>query len=172
MSTHLKLFESAWKPILVNTDDQKFSYNDKDMYQNKYFVFFLQNCHDFLIYRMRLFIIVLSQFVAPLVMLWILSGLPSQFVAGMDKEQITTYYLSTSILFLFMSSKIDSFVKEAIQQGELATYLIKPVSFWLVAFIKDISGRIVRLIFGLPIFILLFVFYSQSFSISSSGIPN
>ena len=134
------------------------------MLQNKYIVFFLQNSHDFLVYRTRLIIVVITQFVAPLVMLWVLTGLPGKYISGMSKEQITTYYLSTSILFLFMSSKIDTYVKEAIQQGELATYLIKPVSFWLVALVKDVSGRIIRLIVGIPIFVLLLLMYSQSFS--------
>lgn len=140
------------------------------MKENKYIVFLLQNSHDFLVYRMRLFIIVFTSFIAPIVMMWVLSSLPGKIINGANREQIITYYLTTSILYLFMNSKIDSFVKEAIQQGELATYLIKPVSFWLVAFVKDISGRIIRLVFGLPIFILLLLAYSQSFKLNLSDL--
>jgi ABC-2 type transport system permease protein len=137
---------------------------------NKYFVFFLQNTHDFLVYRLRLFVIVFSSFVAPLVIMLILSTIPGRLVNGMSKEQIITYYLVTSILFVFMNSKIDYFVKEAIQQGELAVYLIKPIHFWIVALIKDLSGRFIRLIFGIPIFILVLFLYRDSihFSLNSN----
>jgi ABC-2 type transport system permease protein len=133
---------------------------------NKYFVFFLQNTHDFLVYRLRLFIIVISSFVAPLVIMRILTNIPGPKVNGMSKEQIISYYLVTSILFVFLNSRIDYFVKEAIQQGELATYLVKPVEFWKVALVKDLSGRVIRVVFGLPIFIVLLIVYHDVFHFS------
>lgn len=135
------------------------------MFKNKYLVLFQQNLHDLLIYRARLIIIVLSSFVAPLVMMWILSSLPGQFINGMSKKDLVAYYLTTSILYLFLNSKIDSYVKESIQQGEIANYLVKPISFWGVALIKDISGRFVKLVFGLPLFILLVFIYSIQISV-------
>ena len=127
----------------------------------KYWVFFLQNVHDFLIYRVRLLLVVVSEFVAPLVMIWLFTGLAARHVSGMTKEQLLSYYLFTSILFLFTHSNIDSFVSTAIQHGELAGYLVKPLHFWLVAFIKDFSSRILKLIIGLPFFIVLVVVYSK-----------
>lgn len=130
------------------------------MRKNKYVVLFFQNIHDFLVYRTRLVIIALSSFIAPLVMMWILSGLPGQFVNGMSKSDLVSYYLTTSILYLFLNSKIDSYVKESIQQGEIANYLVKPINFWSVALVKDISGRFIKFIFGLPLFILLIFIYS------------
>lgn len=84
------------------------------MHENKHIVLFFQNIHDFLVYRTRLVIIVLSSFIAPLVMMWILNGLPGQFVNGMSKNDLISYYLTTSILYLFLNSKIDSYVKESI----------------------------------------------------------
>lgn len=130
------------------------------MHENKHIVLFFQNIHDFLVYRTRLVIIVLSSFIAPLVMMWILNGLPGQFVNGMSKNDLISYYLTTSILYLFLNSKIDSYVKESIQLGEIANYLVKPINFWSVAFVKDISGRFIKFVFGLPLFILLVFIYS------------
>lgn len=142
------------------------------MMKNKYIVLFIQNVQDFLIYRTRLIITVLSSFVAPMVMLWILSSLPNQLVNGMNKNQLISYYLTTSILYLFMNSKIDSYVKESIQQGEIANYLVKPINFWFVAFVKDISGRFVKLAFGLPLFAFLIFVYSVpvNFNLSTFGV--
>jgi ABC-2 type transport system permease protein len=137
---------------------------------NKYLAYFLQNSHDFFVHRMRILLIVVTTFVAPLVMMLVLSNLPGKVVSGLTKQEIITYYLTTSILFVFMNSRIDFFVKEAIQQGELAVYLIRPVKFWLVAFVKDMSGRVIRLLFGIPIFILLSVFYSLSPALSMTDL--
>jgi ABC-2 type transport system permease protein len=130
--------------------------------ENKYLVFLSQNLHDFLVYRLRLIISVISQFIAPLIMMLVLTNLPGKYISGMTKQQIISYYLFTSILFLFTNSNIDSFIKEAIQQGELAIYLIKPVKFWLVALVKDLSQRLIRLLIGIPIFVLLILIYSKS----------
>lgn len=135
--------------------------------ENKYLVFMIQNAHDFLTYRLRLFITVLNQFAMPLVMLFILSNLPGKAVAGASKQQLTYYFILTAILYLFTNSDIDSFVKEAIQQGELATYLIKPVHFWLVALSRDLSQRLLKLVLGIPVFIILLIFYFNSLHLPS-----
>jgi len=133
------------------------------VFENKYLVLFQQNSHDFLAYRVRLVVNIINQFMAPLVIMLVLTNLIGNSINGMTKSQIVNYYLSTSILYLFLNSKIDSYIKEAIQQGEISTYLIRPINFWLVALVKDISARVIKLMLGLPILVLLILIFSMSF---------
>lgn len=123
---------------------------------------FSQYQKEFLIYRLKILIVTISQFVSPLVMMIVLSSIPGKSFNGMTSAEIINYYIFTSLLYLFMNSKIDSFVKSAILDGGLASFLIKPVNFWLVCLTKDLSGRFTKLFIGLPvIFLLFFIYYKD-----------
>jgi len=100
---------------------------------------------------------VISQFISPLVAIWILSGYIGNRFILMNRKEIVSYYLYTSLLYLFLNSSIDEMVKNCIQDGQMATYLLKPLSFVKVAFIRDLSTRVMKLSLGLPIFFLLLI---------------
>lgn len=129
----------------------------------KYWVFFLQTISEFLTYRLRFFFTTFFQFVTPLTMIWVFTALPGNKFAGMTKEQLISYYISTSFLYTFMNSKVDDFVKIAIQQGDLGRYLIKPINFWVISLISDLSRRLTRWVFCLPLFAVIFIFGNISF---------
>lgn len=126
----------------------------------KYFRLFNQQIQEFLSYRASVFLSLLSQFISPLVMMWVLTSLPQANIT-MNQNQIIRYYLFTSILYILMSSKVDLYLKESIQHGELANYLTKPINFWMVALLKDTSERILKMTLALPIFIVLIFLYNQ-----------
>ena len=124
---------------------------------------------EYLIYRVKIVLLTVSQFISPLVMMVVLSNLPGKRTSGMSSEEIINYYVFTSLLYLFMSSKIDGFVKDSILEGGLASFLIKPINFWLVALMKDLSSRFIKLVVGLPIIILLFIVYFKDISLNSTS---
>ena len=133
----------------------------------KYWYFFLQTLKDFLAYRARFIFTTIFQFVTPLTMIWVFISLPGNQFSGMGKHQIISYYVFVSFLGLFMTSKVDDFIKLAIQQGDLGKYMLKPVKFWLISLITDLSRRIVRLVIGTPIF--LAILYSSGANLLLSG---
>lgn len=124
----------------------------------KYWVYFLQTINEFLTYRFRFFYTAFSQFITPLTMMWVFSALPGNKFAGMTKEEIMIYYLSTSFLALFMNSKADDHVKTSIQQGGLGICLTQPIHFWIISLIQDSSRRIIRLLICLPFFLAILYF--------------
>lgn len=131
----------------------------------KYWIFFRQNAYEFFAYRLRVLFSVFSYFIAPLMMTLVFLGLPDLKIADLSKEELVNYYLFSSIFFLFMGSSIDNFVKDSIYRGGLAPYLLKPARFWLVAFAKDSSLRVIRFFVGLP-FLLLLTFFIGNISLS------
>lgn len=139
---------------------------------NKYWRFFIQNTNEFLSYRLRVVLLVLSQFISPLVMIWVFSGIALLKSPIMGQNQIVAYYVFTSILYLFLNSNVDEFVKVSIQDGTLARYFLRPGSFFGFSLVKEFSGRIVRLFLGLPIFaILIIINWTQIKSYSLPPLP-
>lgn len=114
---------------------------------------------------------IISQFISPLVMIWIFSGGAIKQLKGVNQEQITSYYIFTSILYIFLNSTIDDYVRNSIQEGQLAFYLLKPLNFFWVAFVKDSSTRLTKLIMGLPIFGILFLLNRNSIEYSALPSP-
>jgi len=121
----------------------------------KYWEYFVQNINEYLAYRLRLFLSLASNLIVPITMIWIFSSLPQSQIAGMTKLEIVRYYVLGSFFYSFTNAKVDEFVKTSIQHGELGRYLIKPVNFWILAFINDFSLRFIRLLISLPI---IFIF--------------
>lgn len=124
----------------------------------KYWCFFLQTINDFLIYRARLVFISFFQFVTPLTMIWVFSSVSGNQFAGMNRQQITSYYIFISLLGLFLVSRADDFVKISIQHGDFGKYLLKPVRFWVISLINDVSRRSIKLLIGVPIFLIIAFF--------------
>ena len=120
---------------------------------------FLQYVHEMLTYRLRIILMVISNFATPIVMLLVLQSIDNR--SGLSTQQLVSYYIFTTILALSMRSRVDEFVQESIEEGGLATYLIRPVHFWLIALTNDLSSRILKLLFGIPVFLVLLFIYSR-----------
>ncbi len=127
--------------------------------------------NEILIYKIKIILLTLSQFGSPLIMMVILSNIPSTKTIGMSSNEIINYYIYTSLLFLFLSSKVDTFVGKSVIDGTLATFLLKPLHFWIVALAKDFSTRIVKLFIGLPIIIILFFANREIVNLKLNEIP-
>jgi ABC-2 type transport system permease protein len=123
----------------------------------KYWQLFLEHIHELLAYRLRVVLLIFSQFISPLVMIWIFSGILENEKVQMGPQQLISYYIFTSLLYLFLNSQIDSFVVFSIQEGGLASFLLKPISFWKICLTRDLSTRFFRLLIGLPILVILFL---------------
>lgn len=131
----------------------------------KYRALFIQYLHEFFTYRLRVVFFTFSQLVSPIVMIAIFSGITNFTAINMNKDQVITYYLFSSIFFLFLNSRVDDFVKLSIQEGGLADSLLKPVNYWLICLIQDLARRIGKLVLGLPIIFLLLIVNINSLSL-------
>lgn len=127
----------------------------------KYLGYFKQCLYDYSAYKIRFVILIFSQAVSPLVIMFVLYNLSSTENSVMSKDQIITYYLFTSVLYIFMRSSIDGFLKAEIKEGGLAGSLIKPLGYWKLIFIRDLSFRLVKFLAIIP-FLLIFLILSTN----------
>jgi ABC-2 type transport system permease protein len=129
------------------------------------------NFNELMSYRLRLVFMVISQFISPLVMILVFTSLnlTSQYPTG--QQNLISYYIFTSLIYLFTNSNIDDYLVLLIQEGGLATYLLKPMSFWQVALTRDLSIRIFKLFLGLPLIILAIFLTSTNLTFSLSNLP-
>lgn len=127
--------------------------------------------NEILIYKVKIILLTLSQFASPLIMMVILSNIPSTKTTGMSSSEIINYYIYTSLLFLFLSSKVDTFVGKSVIDGTLSTFLLKPLHFWIVALAGDFSARFVKLFIGLPIILFLLIINKEIIKIDLNNLP-
>lgn len=137
----------------------------------KYRTLFVQFLKEYFAYRIRVILSILTQMVTPIAMIFVFSGIGSTGQIGLSQSQIVSYFLLTSLLYLFLNSNIDDFLKQLIQEGTIVNYLTKPLSLIKVALIRDLSWRIGKLVTGLPIIILLIVIYPPTSQPLNSNNP-
>jgi len=121
----------------------------------KYWEFFLQNLNTDLIYRAKFVLSFATHFIVPFTMICIFISLPGNKFAGMTKDQLISYYVFSSFLLLLLDPRIDDSVKTSIQHGDFGRYLIKPIKYWALAVIEDLSHKIIRLVMGMPVLLIL-----------------
>ncbi len=69
-------------------------------------------------------------------------------------SQLVTYYLLLTIANSFITSHIEEDISEFdIQQGELARYLIRPISYYWLKFFEEIPYRILQGLYGIALFL-------------------
>jgi ABC-2 type transport system permease protein len=116
----------------------------------EYFVYRL----NFLFWRLRAFIQLLV-----LYFLWLAVIPQGTTIFGYDQAKILTYILGTSIIrsFILASRSVDA--AGQIGSGDISNFLLKPISYLKYWFAKDLTDKILNLIFSIfgvsLIFILL-----------------
>jgi len=80
-------------------------------------------------------------------------------IAGFSSQDFVLYYLCLLLLGGFVTSHIMWDLAMEIKEGQFTTMLLRPVSFYEVMFLRNLSWRIIRLSLFAPFFVLLLVLY-------------
>lgn len=80
-------------------------------------------------------------------------------IAGFRTSDFVLYYLCMLLLGSFITSHIMWEIATEIKEGQFSTALLRPVSFFQVAYMRNISWRIIRLTLFLPFFVVLVFLY-------------
>lgn len=77
-------------------------------------------------------------------------------LAGYSKEQVVTYYILVAYIFASLYAAVP--VSAEIQEGQLSTYLLRPVNYLWFHYWQSLARRVFRFVVGLPVIVALFWF--------------
>jgi ABC-2 type transport system permease protein len=115
---------------------------------------------DGLAYRASGFIWVMTDLVTALTMplVWA-SAASSGYIKGFSASDFVLYYLCMLIVGSFVTSHMMWDLALEIREGQFTTALIRPISFYQVTYIRNLSWRIIRTGLALPLFVGLLFLY-------------
>lgn len=83
--------------------------------------------------------------------------------AGWSYAAITSYYVFLTVFGSLTSSNIeDDIARKDILKGNLAAYILRPVSYFWIKFLEELPYRVVKAFYGLIIFLILYVLLGRS----------
>ena len=121
---------------------------------------------NFVLWRVRnVFQILLTYF------LWstIFSN-PQTQIFGYDRAKIITYVFGIMIVRALVLSARAMDVSSDVAHGDLSNYLIKPISYFKYWFTRDISSKVLNLIFAVFEFLILFIILKPQFFLQTNFI--
>lgn len=126
------------------------------------FLLFFQHVVNF---RSRIFVWFLSSFLNPLSLLifWIAVFKEKEGVlAGWSISSITSYYFLLIIAGSFIIAHIEEDVAiKDIREGQLVSYLLKPISYYWMKFFDEAPWRMIQGSFGIIVFMIFFILFSE-----------
>lgn len=130
-------------------------------------IFFLYSQHV-VNFRSRIFIWFLISFLNPISLLifWLaVAREKGNILSGWNISSISTYYLFLVIASSFIIAHIEEDVAvRDIKEGQLITYLLKPISYYWFKFFDEAPWRMMQGFFGLITFITFFIFFPKIIS--------
>lgn len=137
----------------------------------RYIRFFLLHLQQVFETRSRVFVWFVISLFNPIILILYWQGAKFTSTAGSQFtiSFITSYYLLQLIIGTMLVSHIEEEVAVYdIQEGNLASYILKPLSYFLRKFFSDFSYRVFQGAIGLIVVAILFIFYGSFFTISHS----
>lgn len=80
-------------------------------------------------------------------------------IAGFTTSDFVLYYLCLLLLGCFITSHIMWDLAMEIKEGNFSSVLVKPMNFMTYTFFRNLSWRVIRASFFVPIFLILLVLY-------------
>lgn len=115
---------------------------------------------DGLAYRASGYIWILTDLVtaATMPMVWIAAS-GGGSIRGFDGPGFVLYYLAMLLLTCFVTSHFMWEVAFEIKEGQLSTFLVRPISYFQFMFVRNLAWRCVRTILFAPMFVVLLWLY-------------
>jgi ABC-2 type transport system permease protein len=114
-----------------------------------------------LAYRANGFIWILTDAVPAMVMpmVFIASSKQNGVVAGLTSAQFVQYYLTMLLLTNFIISHLMWELAQEIKDGIFTMSLLRPVAYFQVCFIRNLTWRVLRLFYFLPLLAVMLLLY-------------
>jgi ABC-2 type transport system permease protein len=92
-------------------------------------------------------------------LVWASASKAGGAIAGFTSNGFVLYYLCVLLIGSFVTSHIMWDVAVEIKEGQFTTALLRPISFYQVMFLRNLSWRVIRLCLFTPFFLLLLWLY-------------
>lgn len=119
-----------------------------------------------LVYRWSQLVWIINGFITPLLLMSVWLTIRKHNNLVLNDNQIITYYLLTAVIFRITQSWTGEDLGFKIKDGDLSSFLVKPLSFWAPALGKDLGLKGIRLLSLLPFIIISFLIYQHQISIT------
>lgn len=122
-------------------------------------------------YRSRIFIYFLIALLSPLIFLLYWRGVylsSGEIFAGWSFSRIASYYFLFIIAGGLLLVHVEEDAEEDIHEGNLASFLVKPFSYFWMKFCSELPWRLIQGLFGCVAFLILITLYGRFVQISLS----
>lgn len=118
---------------------------------------------NFILWRIRSLIVILTVY-----FLWEAVFRNSSTVFGYDRDKILTYVFLTLVVRSLVMGQRSADAAGEIERGELSNYLLKPISFHLYWFTRDIADKLLNFIFAIGEILLLYKLLNPPFYLQTN----
>jgi ABC-2 type transport system permease protein len=125
----------------------------------KYLSFWLLKWQQATTHRFRLFIWILFDLSSPLLMMLVFGSIYSQStqtIRGLNYPSLITYYVLVILISILVDSHVDETLQELIERGDIANYLVKPLSLLITNLVDEFAWKCFRFLLYLPFLITLY----------------
>lgn len=127
----------------------------------KFWAYYVTHLIDALVYRAEIFVWVLNDLGPALVALvfWLAAFQSRPDIAGYSLPQMVLYYFGVMLVKNLIGIQPQYHLAEEIRDGSFSKYLLRPLNFLIYRLGGIFAWRTVRLIFFLPILLVLIYFF-------------
>lgn len=93
---------------------------------------------------------------------------PQRVVFGYDKGKIITYVFGVMLVKAFILSSKVADVAGDVARGDLSNYLVKPINYFKYWFTRDVSAKVINLVFATGEFLIFFLVLKPDFFFQSN----
>ncbi len=126
---------------------------------NKYRRFFVNQIQSVLAFKANFFAEILMRSLGFLIMIYLWKAVYAQSgdIAGFTFKELLTYFLLVELFRHFLAVSTFEEIKDGVQHGNIANYLILPLNSLYIYFAKNISQNLMSMFFFvLPVFGLVY----------------
>lgn len=139
----------------------------------RYFRIFLLHIQQVLEQRSYMMVYLIISLISPILLVLFWSGATAggkSIVPGWNFANIASYYFYLTLISGLLMAHVEYPVSRAhIKDGQLATFLVKPLPYFLQVFFSEFAWRIIRALLGIIIFIAFFLlWHNVIFSLHNS----
>lgn len=92
-------------------------------------------------------------------LVWATANKAGGSIAGFTSSDFILYYLCMLLVGSFVTSHLMWDIAMEVKEGQFSSALLRPISVYQVAFLRNVSWRIIRLSLFAPFFIVLLLLY-------------
>lgn len=137
----------------------------------KYLSFWLLKWQQAATHRLRLVIWILFDLSSPLLMMLVFGSIYTQStpsIRGLNYPSLITYYTLVILVSILVDSHIDETLEKLIERGDIANYLVKPLSLLITNLVDEFAWKCFRLLLYLPFLVTLLLLFRNRLTLDVS----